>query len=53
MFLRAQTNLIYTLNTEKGEQIPVFVHSHQIHKHEKSEKSGIKIPILIDHLVCF
>ena len=47
------TNFIYTLKTEKGEQIPVFVHSHHIHKHEKSEKFGIKIPIFIDHLVCF
>ena len=47
------TNFIYTLKTEKGEQIPVFVHSHHIHQHEKSEKFGIKTPIFIDHLVCF
>ena len=47
------TNFIYTLKTEKGEKIPVFVHSHHIHQHEKSEKFGIKTPIFIDHLVCF
>ena len=47
------TNFVYTLKTEKGEQIPVFVHSHHIHQHERSEKFGIKTPIFIDHLVCF
>ena len=47
------TNFIYTLKTQKGEHIPVFVHSHHIHQHEKSEKFGIKTPIFIDHLVCF
>jgi len=47
------TNFIYTLKTKKDEQIPVFVHSHHIHQHEKSEKFGIKTPIFIDHLVCF
>ena len=47
------TNFIYTLKTERKEQIPVFVHSHHIHQHEKSEKFGIKTPIYIDHLVCF
>ena len=47
------TNFIYTLKTIHDEQIPVFVHSHHIHQHEKSEKFGIKSPIYIDHLVCF
>ena len=47
------TNFIYTLKTKSGEHLPVFVHSHHIHQHEKSEKFGIKSPIYIDHLVCF
>ena len=47
------TNFIYTLKTKKGEHLSVFVHSHHIHQHEKSEKFGIKTPIFIDHLVCF
>ena len=47
------TNFIYTLRTKKGEHLPVFVHSHHIHQHEKSEQFGIKSPIYIDHLVCF
>ena len=47
------TNFIYTLKTSSNEKIPVFVHSHHIHQHEKSEKFGIKTPIFIDHLVCF
>ncbi len=47
------TNFIYTLKTKKGEHLPVFVHSHHIHQHEKSEQFGIKSPIYIDHLVCF
>tara|TARA_E500000178_G_C17018871_1_gene754398 strand:+ start:1915 stop:2979 length:1065 start_codon:yes stop_codon:yes gene_type:complete len=47
------TNFIYTLKTNNGEFLPVFVHSHHIHQHEKSEKFGIKTPIYIDHLVCF
>lgn len=47
------TNFIYTLSTKTGEHLPVFVHSHHIHQHEKSEKFGLKTPIYIDHLVCF
>ena len=47
------TNFIYTLKTKSGEHLPVFVHSHHIHQHEKSEKFGVKSPIYIDHLVCF
>ncbi|MBD1150361.1 ABC transporter ATP-binding protein [Pelagibacterales bacterium SAG-MED29] len=47
------TNFIYTLKTKNGEHLPVFVHSHHIHQHEKSENFGIKSPIYIDHLVCF
>ena len=47
------TNFIYTLKTINHEQIPVFVHSHHIHQHEKRDKFGIKTPIFIDHLVCF
>ncbi len=47
------TNFVYTLKTKNGEHLPVFVHSHHIHQHEKSEKFGIKSPIYIDHLVCF
>ena len=47
------TNFIYTLKTSSDEKIAVFVHSHHIHQHEKSEKFGIKTPIFIDHLVCF
>ena len=47
------TNFIYTLKTKNHEEIPVFVHSHHIHQHEKAEKFGIKTPIFIDHLVCF
>ncbi len=47
------TNFIYTLKTKNGEHLPVFVHSHHIHQHEKSEEFGIKSPIYIDHLVCF
>ena len=47
------TNFIYTLKTNNGEHLPVFVHSHHIHQHEKKEKFGIQSPIYIDHLVCF
>jgi len=47
------TNFVYTLKTKKGELLPVFVHSHHIHQHEKTEQFGIKSPIYIDHLVCF
>ena len=47
------TNFIYTLKTNKGEHLPVFVHSHHIHQHEENEKFGIQSPIYIDHLVCF
>ncbi len=47
------TNFIYTLKTNNGEHLSVFVHSHHIHQHKKSEKFGIKSPIYIDHLVCF
>ena len=47
------TNFVYTLRTKNNEEIPVFVHSHHIHQHEKSEKFGIRTPIFIDHLVCF
>ena len=47
------TNFIYTLKTKKGEHLPVFVHSHHIHQHEKNEKFGVQSPIYIDHLVCF
>ena len=47
------TNFIYTLKTKKGEHLPVFVHSHHIHQHKKSEQFGVKSPIYIDHLVCF
>ena len=47
------TSFIYTLKTASNSFIPVFVHSHHIHQHEKSEKFGIKTPIFIDHLVCF
>ena len=47
------TNFIYTLKTKKGEFLPVSVHSHHIHQHEKSEQFGVKSPIYIDHLVCF
>ena len=46
-------NSFYTLKTKKGEHLPVFVHSHHIHQHEKSEQFGVKSPIYIDHLVCF
>ena len=47
------TNFIYTLRTNKGDLIPVFVHSHHIHKHEIDDKFGIKNPIYINHIVCF
>tara|TARA_B100000029_G_scaffold193789_1_gene191886 strand:- start:100 stop:1158 length:1059 start_codon:yes stop_codon:yes gene_type:complete len=47
------TNFIYTLKTQSNKLIPVFVHSHHIHKHEVDEKFGIKRPINIDHIVCF
>ncbi len=47
------TNFIYTLKTLSNKLIPVFVHSHHIHQHEKNEKFGIKRPIHIEHLVCF
>ena len=47
------TNFVYTLKTKKGEQLPVFVHSHHIHQHKKTEQFGVKTPIYIDHLVCF
>ena len=47
------TGFIYTLKTLKNLLIPVFVHSHHIHKHEIHEKFGIKRPIHIEHLVCF
>jgi len=47
------TNFIYTLKTQSNKLIPVFVHSHHIHQHEVDEKFGIKLPINIDHIVCF
>ena len=47
------TNFIYTLRTRSKKLIPVFVHSHHIHQHEKDEKFGIKRPIHIDHIVFF
>ena len=47
------TNFIYTLKTPSEMLIPIFVHSHHIHKHEVDEKFGIKRPIHIDHIVCF
>ena len=47
------TNFIYTLKTLSNLLIPVFVHSHHIHQHEIDEKFGIKMPINIDHIVCF
>ena len=47
------TNFIYTLKTTSNKLIPVFVHSHHIHQHEVDEKFGIKLPINIDHIVCF
>ncbi len=47
------SNFIYTLKTLSNKLIPVFVHSHHIHKHEVDEKFGIKRPIHIDHIVCF
>ncbi len=47
------TNLIYTLKTLSNMLIPIFVHSHHIHKHEIGDKFGIKRPINIDHIVCF
>jgi len=47
------TNFIYTLKTASNKLIPVFVHSHHIHQHEVDEKFGIKLPINIDHIVCF
>ena len=47
------TNFIYTLRTNKGDLIPVFVHSHHVHKHEIDDKFGIKNPIYINHIVCF
>ena len=31
------TNFIYTLKTNNGEFLPVFVHSHHIHQHEVDE----------------
>jgi len=47
------TNFIYTLKTANNKLIPVFVHSHHIHQHQVDEKFGIKLPINIDHIVCF
>ena len=47
------TNFIYTLKTASNKLIPVFVHSHHIHQHQVDEKFGIKLPINIDHIVCF
>ncbi|MDC3091280.1 ABC transporter ATP-binding protein [Rickettsiales bacterium] len=47
------TNFIYTLRTQQNELIPVFVHSHHHHQHKIGEKFGIKLPIRINHLVCF
>jgi iron(III) transport system ATP-binding protein len=47
------TNFIYTLKTISNKLIPVFVHSHHIHQHQVDEKFGIKLPINIDHIVCF
>ena len=47
------TNFIYTLKTVSNKLIPVFVHSHHIHQHQVDEKFGIKLPINIDHIVCF
>jgi len=47
------TNFIYTLKTTSNKLIPVFVHSHHIHQHQVDEKFGIRLPINIDHIVCF
>ena len=47
------TNFIYSLKTQSNKLIPVFVHSHHIHQHQVDEKFGIKLPINIDHIVCF
>ena len=47
------TNLIYTLKTLSDLLIPIFVHSHHMHRHEIGDKFGIKRPINIDHIVCF
>jgi len=47
------TNFIYSLKTVSDKLIPVFVHSHHIHQHQVDEKFGIKLPINIDHIVCF
>ena len=47
------TNFVYTLETPKKEMIPVLVESHHQHLHKNNEEFGIKLPINIDHLVCF
>ncbi|MAI84701.1 MAG: iron ABC transporter [Rickettsiales bacterium] len=47
------TDFIYTLKTKNNLKIPVLVHSHHIHQHDIKEKFGIKLPIHINHLVCF
>lgn len=47
------TNFIYSLKTQKNEILPVLVDSHHQHLHENDESFGVKIPILINHLVCF
>lgn len=47
------TDFIYTLKTKDNFQIPVLVHSHHTHQHNINETFGIKVPIHINHLVCF
>ena len=46
-------NFDYTLELNEKESINVQVHSHHIHRHKITEYFGVKVPIFIDHLVCF
>ncbi len=47
------TSFIYTLKTASDNLLPVFVHSHHVHKHDINDKFGIRKPIHIEHIVCF
>ena len=47
------SNFNYTLQLNEKENIIVQVHSHHIHQHKIKEYFGIKLPIIINHLVCF
>ena len=47
------SNFIYTLKTPSEKLLSITLHSHHIHQHQKKDKFGVKVPIHIEHIVCF